>query len=90
VTVTEMRARIERINLVSTALTRESRSLVLAIEEAEGRPGSSEARFARALLAGDQKGMQDAIEQGEREREEQRVAAEAEAASLMAEHKGGA
>ena len=89
-TVTEMRARIEQIDRVTHALTRESRSLVLAIEEAEGRPGSSEANFARALLAGDQKGMQDAIDQGHRDQEEQRVAAETEAASLMAQLQGAA
>lgn len=89
-TVSEMRARIAQIDRVSTALTRESRALVLAIEEAEGRPGSGEARFARALLADDYDGMRDAQEQCRREREEHLAAAAAEAASLIAEQKGPA
>lgn len=82
-TPAEMRARIAQIDRVAAALTRESRALVLAIEEAEGRPDSGEARFARALLAGDHVAMQAAIDQCARESEEKRVAAEAEAKTLM-------
>lgn len=56
-TVDEMRARLDQIWIEEQALRKEHYRLTLAVEEAEGRPKSKDARFARACLAGDLKAM---------------------------------
>ena len=52
-TVSEMNTRLSEIDRLERALADEKYALHLRIEEAEGRPDSNRARFARAALAGD-------------------------------------
>jgi hypothetical protein len=56
-TPAEMKARLEEIEAEESQLRSERDRLTLAIEEAEGRPDSLEARFARAAMARDHAAM---------------------------------
>lgn len=49
----DLRAQLADVDSQSAALDRDRRRLILAIEIEEGRPDSNEARFSRAMLAGD-------------------------------------
>ena len=52
-TVKDLYARLAEIDALERRLSDEKYALYLRIEEAEGRPDSHRARFARASLAGD-------------------------------------
>ena len=64
-TIEEMKAERSRVQDQVGVLTRRRYELDLAIEEAEGRPYSHEARFARAVLAGDGAAMTEICAEGE-------------------------
>ena len=56
-TVVELGIELEAVRAEESRLSSARYALILAIEEAEGRPDSSDARFARAVLANDEAGM---------------------------------
>ena len=66
-TLEELKAERERVTEQRAALDRRRYELDLAIEEAEGRPFSHEARFARAVLAGDGAAMTEMCAENEAE-----------------------